>query len=168
MRSQHEPQVFYAVIKYSQMEGEFLAEMSNNYLITQTSLNDITWENLQIPETLIHGMRIRGFPSLQKQTYDNWLSLNHQPSLLTPSIANPQVTMISLEEFDKLVNKSGYQWSILYTFSRPGFSEDFSQALIQITAYCPAGPPQYGSLLYLERTGGELWEVKSSYGLYNQ
>ncbi|MFN6570980.1 hypothetical protein [Dendronalium sp. ChiSLP03b] len=167
MRSQHEPQVFSAVIKHSQMEGEFLHEMSNNYLINKTSLKDITWENLCIPEMLIYGMRITGFPSLQKETYENWISMNNQTYLLTPFITNPQVTLISEEEFDKLGDKSGYGWSIFYTLSRPGFSQDFSQALIQITAHCPAGPPQYGSLLYLESTG-EQWEVKSSYGLYNQ
>ncbi|MDF5710205.1 MAG: hypothetical protein PUP90_21685 [Nostoc sp. S4] len=168
MRSQHESQVFSAVIKHSRMEGEFLHEMSSNYLLTTTSLiPDISWENLRIPEILIYGMSIKGFPNLQKETYDNWLSINTQPSLLTPLITNPQITLISHKQSDEIVNDYDYRWSVIYTFTRPGLSVDFSQALIQITAHCPAGPPQYGSLLYLERTS-EQWQVKSSYGLYNQ
>ncbi|MBX9259092.1 hypothetical protein H1Q63_35100 [Desmonostoc muscorum CCALA 125] len=142
--------------------------MSNSYLITKTSLKpDISWETLRIPETFIHGMRIVGFPNLQKETYDNWISINNQPSLLTPFITNTQITLVSEKESDKILNDYDYRWSIIYTLTRPGLSVDFSQALIQITAHCPAGPPQYGSFLYLEITGEE-WEVKSSYGLYNQ
>ncbi|WP_235116131.1 hypothetical protein [Desmonostoc muscorum] len=168
MRSQHESQVFSAVIKHSITEGDFLCEMSNSYLITKTSLKpDISWETLRIPETFIHGMRIVGFPNLQKETYDNWISINNQPSLLTPFITNHQITLISQKESDRILNDYDYRWSIIYTLTRPGLSVDFSQALIQITAHCPAGPPQYGSLLYLECTGKQ-WEVKSSYGLYSQ
>ncbi|MFN6538577.1 MAG: hypothetical protein RM021_019810 [Nostoc sp. EkiNYC01] len=168
MRSQHESQVFSAVIKHSISQEDFLCEMSNSYLITKTSLKpDISWENLRIPEILIDGMRIVGFPNLQKETYDNWISINNQPSLLTPFITNHQITLISDKEYDKILNDYNYRWSIIYTLTRPGLSVNFSQALIQITAHCPAGPPQYGSLLYLEITG-EQWEVKSSYGLYNQ
>ncbi|MCF2150761.1 hypothetical protein IQ276_030925 [Desmonostoc muscorum LEGE 12446] len=142
--------------------------MSNSYLITKTSLKpDISWETLRIPETFIHGMRIVGFPNLQKETYDNWISINNQPSLLTPFITNHQITLISQKESDRILNDYDYRWSIIYTLTRPGLSVDFSQALIQITAHCPAGPPQYGSLLYLECTGKQ-WEVKSSYGLYSQ
>ncbi|WP_392532760.1 hypothetical protein [Nostoc sp. C117] len=168
MRSPHEPQIFSTVIKHSKIEGEFLREFSNNYVITKTSLMpDLSWENLRIPEILIHGMKIIGFPNLRKETYDNWISINKESSLLTPLIKNTQVTLISDEECEKVVNNPDYRWSVIYTLTRPGFSEDFSQALIQITAHCPAGPPQYGSLLYLE-SSGYRWEVKSSYGLYNQ
>lgn len=168
MRSQHESQVFSAVIKHSRMEGDFLDEISNNYLLTTTSLvPDISWENLRIPEILIHGMRIIGFPNLQKETYDNWLSINAQPFLLTPLITNPQITLISQKQSNEIINNYDYRWSVIYTLTRPGLSVDFSQALIQITAHCPAGSLQYGSLLYLEKTS-EQWQVKSSYGLYNQ
>ncbi|MEA5600154.1 hypothetical protein [Nostoc sp. UHCC 0252] len=168
MRSQQEPQVFSAVIKYSRMEGEFLREISNNYLTTQTFLMpDISWTNLSIPEILIGEMKIIGFPNLRKETYENWILINNQSSLLTPFITNPQVALISQEDWEKLENGTDYNWSIIFTLTRPGFSQDFSQALIQITAHCPAGPPQYGSLLYLEKTA-EQWEVELSYGLYNQ
>jgi len=147
---------------------DFLVETSNSYLITSTSLKpDISWEFLRIPEILIHGMSIIGFPNLKKETYDDWISINNQPCLFTPFLTNPQTTLISNEESDRIFNDYNYRWSIIHTLSRPGLSVDFSQALIQITAHCPAGPPQYGSLLYLERTG-EQWAVKSSYGLYNQ
>lgn len=166
LRSQHEIEVFSAVIKYAGIETEFLWEISSKP-ITNSSLQDITWENLQIAERFIHGMIILGFPHLLKETYDNWISINSQSSLLSDLIKNPQVTLISQAEFDTFLENPGYRWSIFYTLTRPGFSLDFSQALIQITAHCPSGPPQYGSLLYLERIG-HIWEVKSSYGLYNQ
>ncbi|RCJ21675.1 hypothetical protein A6S26_23155 [Nostoc sp. ATCC 43529] len=168
MRSPYESQVLSAVIKHSMRKEDFLVDMSNSYLITQTSLKpDISWEFLRIPEIFIHGMRIVGFPNLQKETYDDWISINNQPCLLTPFLTNPQTTLISEEESDKTSKDYDYRWSIIYTLTRPGLSLDFSQALIQITAHCPAGPPQCGDLLYLERTG-EQWAVKSSYGLYNQ
>jgi hypothetical protein len=168
MRSPYEPQIFAAVIKHANIEGEFLREISNNYVMTTTSLiPDLSWENLRIPERLIQGMKIRGFPNLRQETYDNWISINNESFLLTPLIINPQVTLISEEEGEKLLSNPDYRWSIIYTLTRPGLSGDFSQALIQITAHCPAGPPQYGSLLYLENIG-DRWEVKSSYGLYNQ
>ncbi len=168
MRSQHEPQVFSAVIQNSIMTGEILCEISNNYLITKTSLMpDLSWDNLRIPEISIYGMTIIGFPHLRKETYDNWISINNQPSFLTPLMTNSQVTLVSKEELQKLGNGTDYSWSMIYTLTRPGFSQDFSQALIQITGYCAAIPCSYGNLLYLESTGDQ-WQVKSSYGLYNQ
>ncbi|WGV25884.1 hypothetical protein [Halotia branconii] len=167
MRSQHEPQVFSAVIKDAGIERNFLDARSSS-LITSTSLTPVlSWENLRLPERLIHGMKIIGFSNLQKETYEDWLSINNQPSCLTPLITNPHVTLISERQSEQIINNHDYRWSIIYTLTRPGFSIDFSQALIQITAHCPAGPPQYGSLLYLERTS-EQWQVQSSYGLYNQ
>ncbi|BAY74658.1 hypothetical protein NIES25_10720 [Nostoc linckia NIES-25] len=168
MRSPSESQVLSAVINHSMKKEDFLVEMSNSYLITKTSLKpDISWEFLRIPEIFIHGMRIVGFANLQKDTYEDWISINNQPCLLTQFLTNPQITLISEEESDKISKGYDYRWSIIYTLTRPGLSLDFSQALIQITAHCPAGPPQCGDLLYLERTG-EQWAVKSSYGLYNQ
>jgi hypothetical protein len=168
MRSQHEPKVFSAVIKNSIMAGEILCEISNNYLITKTSLMpDISWNNLRIPEISIYGMRIIGFPHLRKETYDNWISINYQSSFLTPFITNPEVTLVSKEELEKLRTGTDYSWSMIYTLTRPGFSQDFSQALIQITGYCAAISCSYGNLLSLESTGDQ-WQVKSSYGLYNQ
>ncbi|MBD2612409.1 MAG: hypothetical protein RMY62_000480 [Nostoc sp. ZfuVER08] len=168
MRSQSESQVLAAVIKHSMRKEDFLVQTSNIYLITQTSLKpDISWEFLRIPEMFIYGMRIVGFPELQKKTYDNWISINNQPCLLTQFLTNPQITLISEKESERILNDYNHRWSIIYTLTRPGLSLDFSQALIQITAHCPAGPPQCGDLLYLEKTG-EQWAVKSSYGLYNQ
>ncbi|MEJ6483891.1 hypothetical protein N0Y54_21655 [Nostoc punctiforme UO1] len=168
MRSQHEPQVFSAAIKNLIMQGDILCETSNNYLITKTSLiPDLSWDNLRIPEISIYGMSLIGFPHLRKETYDNWIFINSQPSFLTPLMTNSQVNLISKEDLKKLENRTDHLWSTIYTLTRPGFSQDFLQALIQITGYCAAIPCSYGNLLYLESTG-EQWQVKSSYGLYNQ
>ncbi|MBD2449360.1 hypothetical protein H6G76_19780 [Nostoc sp. FACHB-152] len=166
LRSQHEPEVFSAVLKYASMKGEFLWAISNP-VINKSYYMDITWENLRIPAKIISGMKIVGFPYLQKETYDNWISINNQSSLLNSLIKNPQVTLLSQEDWVNFAQQYDYRWYIFYTLTRPGFSQDFSQALIQITAHCPAGPPQYGSLLYLERIK-DIWTVKSSYGLYSQ
>jgi len=166
LRSQHEPEIFAAVVKYVGMAGEFLSEISDS-VIKQTSLHDISWENLRIPEQRIFGMRILGFPHLKQETYDDWISINSQSSLLSLLINSPELNLISEREFRILINDYEYRWSIFYGLTRPGFSQDLSQALIQITAHCPAGPPQYGSLLYLEMINDQ-WQVQSSYGLYNQ
>jgi hypothetical protein len=166
LRSQHETEVFSTVIKYASMEGEFLWAMSNP-VINNSYYMDIRWENLRMPEKIIFGMKIVGFPDLQKETYDNWISINSQSSLLDSLITNPQVTLISQEYWVNFAQQYDYRWYVFYTLTHPGFYQDFSQALIQITAHCPAGPPQYGSLLYLERIKN-IWKVKSSYGLYSQ
>ncbi|MBD2476630.1 MULTISPECIES: hypothetical protein [Nostocaceae] len=165
MRSQHETEIFATLIENYSIAGEYLLEESGS-VITKTSLKDITWENLRIKETEMYGMRILGFPELQKDTFDNWISVNTQPSLLSLWINNPKVNLLSRAEYHNLFNQDDHRWSMFYTLTRPGLSDDFSQALIQLTAFCPI-TPQYGNLLYMERTGNK-WETKLSYGLFNQ
>ena len=167
MRSQHETQVYSAVIKYCQMEGEYLIETSSS-IFSRTSTGEvIAWENISFAKLSSCGSFFDGAYNVQKATYDDWVLVNNQRYLLTPAIANSQVKLISQVEFNQLCDRHDYRWSVFHWLTRPGFSGDFSQAMIQITAHCPAGPPQYGSILYLERTD-ETWEVKSSHGLYNQ
>ncbi|OUL22824.1 hypothetical protein [Nostoc sp. 106C] len=167
MRSQHESQVFSAVIKDCLIQGEYLIESSSK-IFSPTGMGEvISWDKISFAKLSVCRSFFDGSYNVQKQTYDNWVLSNNQSCLLTPLIANPQVTLISQAKFDQLYDEHSQRWSIFYWLTRPGFSQDFSQALVQIMAHCPAGPPQYGSLLYLERTGKE-WEVKSSYGLYNQ
>ncbi|OCQ90434.1 hypothetical protein BCD64_27565 [Nostoc sp. MBR 210] len=165
MRSQHETEIFATLIESYSMAGEYLLEESSSVII-KTSLKDITWENLRIKETEIYGMKISGFPDLKKETFDNWISINSQPSLLSSLINNPKVNLLSSAEYENLFNQYDRRWSMFYTFTRPGFSDDFSQALIQMTAFCPI-TPQYGNLLYMERSGNK-WETKLSYGLFSQ
>jgi len=164
MRLPHELQVFSTVIEYCQMEGQFLLKTSASVCIHHFSL---TWENLNFLKLSACRSCFDGAYTLQKDTYDDWIFINQQSALLTPFISNNQITLISLEKFNEMFNNHDYRWCVFYQLTRPGFASDFSQALIQITAHCPAGPPQYGSLLYLEKNN-EHWEVKSSHGLYNQ
>ncbi|GAA6621954.1 hypothetical protein [Scytonema sp. NUACC26] len=163
MRALQEIQVFSAVIKDYCLE-EFLIETSAQVCIPYFSL---AWENMTFHKISACGSFFDGTYTLQKDTYNDWILINTQSDLLTPFITNHQVTLISLEKADLMFNNPDNRWYVFHTLTRPGFAPDFSQALIQITAYCPAGPPQYGSLLYLERNN-EQWQVKSSYGLYNQ
>lgn len=164
MRATHEIQVFSAVIKDYRMEGEFLIETSAQVCIPYFSL---TWEDINFRKLSTCGSFFDGAYTLQKDTYDDWILINNQSELLTPFITNHQITLISPEKSDQMFNNPDDRWRVFYTLTRPGFAPDFSQALIQITAHCPAGPPQYGSLIYLE-INHKQWEVKSSHGLYNQ
>ncbi|BAY12639.1 hypothetical protein [Calothrix sp. NIES-2098] len=166
MRSQHEPQVYSAVIQNSVTDGEYLIESSSK-IFSPTGMGEvISWDEISAKISAYREF-YADCSNLQKETYEDWILINDRSYLLTPAIANPQFTLISSQQCNQLCNHHDYRWSIFHWLTRPGFSQDFSQAMIQITVHCPAGPPQYGSILYLERTT-EKWEVKSSYGLYNQ
>ncbi|OUL36686.1 hypothetical protein BV372_06190 [Nostoc sp. T09] len=167
MRSQHEPEVFSAVINDYLSKGEYLIETSSK-IFSPTGMGEIiSWDKISFAKLSACRSFFDGSYKVHKETYDDWVLSNNQSCLLTPLIANPQVTLISQATCDQLFDEQNQRWSVFHWLTRPGFSQDFSQALIQITAHCPAGPPQYGSILYLERTSKQ-WEVKSSYGLYNQ
>ncbi|MBD2214153.1 hypothetical protein H6G27_30440 [Nostoc linckia FACHB-104] len=167
MRSQHEPQVFSAVIQDYSMAGEYLIANSAAIFSPTAKGEVILWDNLKFLQISPCSSFFENAYNVKKETYDDWLVSNHQPSLLTPLLINDQLTFISEQQCQQLCNNYDYRWSVFYWLTRPGFSADFSQALIQIYAHCPAGPPQYGSIVYLERTE-DVWQVKSSFGLYNQ
>jgi hypothetical protein len=167
MRSQHETQVLSTLIKGYQMEREYLIETSCSIFSPTGKGEIIAWENMSFAKLSSCRSFFDGVYNVQKATYDDWVLVNNQPYLFTQAIAHPQVKLISQAESDQLCADYDYRWSIFYRLTRPGFSPDFSQALIGITAHCPAGPPQFGSILYLERSD-QTWETKSSYGLYNQ
>ena len=171
MRSQHEPEVYTAVIKDRRYgegmeEGGFLIETSlginfhNNQAITDF------WQTISFPKLSPSRDSFQGSYSLQKDTYDDWVSINNQRYSLISWVDDRQITLVSQELYDQCDVNKNYPYQSFYWLSRPGFSQDFSQALIKICGYCP-GSHDFGSLLYLERTDKQ-WQIKSSYGLYNQ
>jgi hypothetical protein len=168
MRSQHEPEVYTAVIKDISyyMEGNFLIETSLGINFQNSQQIKDYWQNIRFPKRSPSGSDFQGSYSLQKDTYDDWVSINHQRYSLRSWLENHQITLISQESYDQWDVNKYYRYQSFYWLSRPGFSQDFSQALIKICCYCP-GSHDFGSLLYLESTDKQ-WQIKSSYGLYNQ
>lgn len=166
MRSQYEPQIFSAVIQHYGIEGQFLVETSTTIFSPSGKGEIISWDEINAKIAAYREFYDGSF-NVHKETYDDWISINNQSCLLTPLLCNHKLALISQKECNQLCDDDDERWSIFYWLTRPGFSQNFSQALIQIYAHCPGGPPQYGSIIYLERTGDQ-WEVKSSYGLYNQ
>lgn len=167
MRSQHESQVVSAVIQNYRMAGEYLIATSTKIFSPIAKGEVIPWDNIRFLQLSPCGSCFESAYNVKKETYDDWVTSNHQSSLLTPLLISDQLTLISEQQCQQLCDNDDYRWSVFYWLTRPGFSVDFSQALIQIYAHCPAGPPQYGSIVYLERMK-DLWEVKSYFGLYNQ
>jgi hypothetical protein len=166
MRSQHEPQVFSAVIRDCGIEGKYLVETSTTIFSPTVRGEAISWDEVNTKISAYSEFDDSSF-SVKKDTYNDLVLMNNETYLFTPSLFNQQPILISETQFNQLNDDDNQRWSVFHWLTRPGFSPDFSQALIQIYAHCPSGPPQYGSILYLERTG-ERWVVKSSYGLYNQ
>lgn len=168
MRSQHEPHIYTAVIKdisYG-IEEEFLIETSIGIKFQNSQEIKDFWQNITFPKLSPSGSYFQGSYSLQKDTYDDWVSINNQRYSLGAWVENNQITLISQASYDQWDVNKYYPYRSFYWLSRPVFSQDFSQALIKISCYCP-GSHDFGSLLYLERSEKQ-WQIKSSYGLYNQ
>jgi hypothetical protein len=168
MRSQHEPEVYTAVIKDINyyMEGNFLIETSLGINFQNSQQIKEFWQNIRFAKLSPSGSCFQGLYRLQKDTYDDWVSTNNQRYSLGAWVGNHQITLISQASYDQWDVNNNYRYCSFYWLSRPGFSQDFSQALIKLCCYCP-GSHDFGSLLYLERTDKQ-WQIKLSYGLYNQ
>ncbi|BDA76235.1 hypothetical protein CAL7716_104010 (plasmid) [Calothrix sp. PCC 7716] len=167
MRLQHEIDVFSAVIKDKSygISGIFLVEASVE-ILSQNLLENKSFENLNFQKLSTCGSYFTGVYDLQQETYDDWVSINNQTYSLAPWVKNHQLTLISEEEYNQYCLSGEYNSSGFYRLTRPGFSKNFSQALIQIYGYCPIAF-SFGSVIYLERVS-EKWCTLSSYGLYNQ
>ena len=168
MRSQHEPNVYTAAIKDRSygMEGGFLIETSLGISFKNSQEIEDFWQNIRFPKRSPDRSYFQGSYSLQKDTYDDWVSMNNERYSLVSWLENHQITLIAQELYDQWDVNKNYAYQSFFWLSRPGFSQDFSQALIKICGYSP-GSHDFGSLLYLERTVKQ-WQIKSSYGLYNQ
>jgi hypothetical protein len=168
MRLQHEEKVFSTVIRdrsYS-IEGGFLIETSSEVAFQDDQSKIIFWNNINFPKLSPCGSFFQGSYNLQKNTYDDWVLINNQKCSLASWVENHPLTLISEEEYNQCNVNNNYLYHSFNWLTRPGFSQDFSQAIIRIYGYCP-GSHDYGSIVYLERISKQ-WHIKSSYGLYNQ
>jgi hypothetical protein len=95
--------------------------------------------------------------------YEDWLKKNETLNEWTRFSEVSELTFMNLNQFEEYQEKS--KWSVFYQISFPGIFENL--AMIQLTAYCPAGPPNYGSI-YLLESKNKNWNVVSNFGLYNQ
>lgn len=155
MLTKIESDILFGAMKHARVEGEYIQITSST--IAKREGNEIyTWENIHSNE----------FP-VSNELYENWVFKNKEPISLDNFSGDIKVNFTTWNEFDSISSASQKAWSILYSFSRPGISNDEKNALVQITAFCPSGPPNYGSIFLLEKsTSG--WIVKFNYGLYNQ
>ncbi|BDA70522.1 hypothetical protein CAL7716_046880 [Calothrix sp. PCC 7716] len=168
MRLQHEIEVLSTVIKDKTygMEGEFLIETSIEIVFKDRERKNFYFDNIFFPKLSPCGSFFQGSYNLQKETYNDWVSINNQRCLLTSLVENHQLTLISEAEYNQCNVNKNYPYRSFNRLTRPGFSPNFSQAIIQIYVYSP-GAHDFGSILYLERVS-QQWHIKSSYGLYNQ
>ena len=145
--------IYKAVSTYSRMEGNFLDRVCAGIAKKDSSLpytfNDLYSKDFPISESL----------------YKNWINNNRESSELGEYAEELRIRYISWMEFDTYSKQDGNHWSILYSLTRPGVHEN--KAMIQITAHCPAGPPNYGSIFLLENQNSG-WKVTHNFGLYNQ
>lgn len=137
------------------MNGEYLCVTPAS--IANKSPGEIySWEDLYSEQ----------FP-VSEELYKNWVSQNAKVISWESLSVETGITFFSENELENLSANEQNRWSVFYTISQPGISTDKKNALIQVTAYCPAGPPNYGSIFLLEKNNTG-WCVAFSYGLYNQ
>ncbi len=155
MLTKIESEILLATMKYARVEGDYIQIASSP--IAKKEGNEIyTWKD-------IHSHK---FP-VSNELYENWVIKNQESISLDNFSEDIKVKFTTWKEFDSISSVSDKVWSVLYSFSIPGVSNDEKFALVQITAFCPSGPPNYGSIFLLEKsTSG--WIVKFNYGLYNQ
>lgn len=155
MLTKTESGILLGAIKHARMEDSFLKDTSAD-IIKKDSDELYLWKDLYSND----------FP-LSEDVYEDFLLKNSKPISFLPFTEDVQVKFFQEKDFTMLADSEQDRWSIFYSLSRPGISIDEKNALIQITAYCPAGPPNYGSIYLLEKTESD-WVVKFNFGLYNQ
>ena len=161
-----EMEVLMGAIQHVKGEGDFLATKSSS-IAKRDSKEIISWSDLHsFPTRRSSDLHSSSFP-ISKDLYEDWISKNKEPISLTDISEKLKMKSASETEFESLTNLSENKWSILYSFTRPGISDNGDFAIVQLTAFCPSGPPNYGSIFLLEKSGTG-WIVKYNYGLYNQ
>jgi hypothetical protein len=155
MLTEIESDILRGAMNHARAEGEYVQITTSP--IARKETNEIyAWKDIYSDE----------FP-VSNELYENWILKNQEPVSLENFSEAIEVKFTTWKEFDSISSLSDKEWSVLYSFSRPGISNDGIFALVQITAFCPSGPPNYGSIFLLEKsTSG--WVVKFNHGLYNQ
>jgi hypothetical protein len=143
-----------------QIYSSVLNDMFSSESSYEVTLCDSTvyWEYFDNFENISESI-----PSLSKQTFNNYLSVNQEPvELLNIPDLNAQCNLISPDNIS--------QWkeifpnaNVLVHLSRIGYNNAGNQALLYISEYY-APLAGAGYLVYLEKDGN--WEVKQSLMLW--
>ena len=128
----------------------------------QTDYIESTSSAISSELTQYNALQSEKFPISEKLFLD-WISKNANPiSWDSKVVPTDKIKILSWKEFEEI---NDTHWRIIYSFTRPGIFEN--RAIVQISAYCPAGPPNYSTAFLLENQNGN-WIITSSKGLYNQ
>ncbi len=144
-----EIEIIQKIILHSQMKDDYLLERSIR-IAPNSSGNEFSFSEFQSAS----------FP-VSEDVFHDWKEKNQNPIEFYSLPTELGVSIISQEKFDQIQN----HWKVLYTLTRPGYTD--KSAIIQITAYCPAGPPNYGSIYLLQKEKNQ-WKISHTLGLYNQ
>lgn len=146
-----EIQILKNLTKTLRVKHDYL-EINSNSIAPKSERENFTYEDLFSPT----------FP-VKKEVFHDWIHRNQSKVSFESIQTELGVNLITLQQFENLEEK----WSVFYSYTRPGFVESLGQALVQVTAYCTAGPPNFGTIYLLERQE-RTWEVSGTFGLYNQ
>lgn len=154
MLTKIESEILVTAMSFVQMEGEYVLE--NSARIMKDANKILSWFDVYSKNSFI-----------SEQLHKDWVEKNLEPISLIPLLDEIKVSFISSNKFESYLNMSDKAWSVFFTITRPGISTDGRNALLKVTANCASGPPNYASLLFLEKSV-HFWNVKSTHGLYNQ
>lgn len=150
-----EMDILFSVAQYAQIKGEYLSNISAR-IIPKDDNKTYSFEDLHSEK----------FP-ITKDLFANWTQKNQTQIPFLEIEERIIIKFYLMENLDSLINAEENKWSVFYSITQPGISNNGYSALVQLAAYCPSGPPNYGSIFLLEKSGQE-WSVKYNYGLYNQ
>lgn len=154
MLSKIESEILITAMKFVQMEDEYVLETSSKIMKKANEI--LSWFDVYSKNSFI-----------SEQLHRDWVQKNLDTINLTPLMTEMKANFLSIEKFESFFLSPDKAWSVFFTITRPGISSDGRNALLKVTANCPSGPPNYASLLLLEKSV-HFWNVKSTHGLYNQ
>lgn len=154
MLSKVESEILITAMSFVQMDGEYVLETSSK--IRKKANEILSWFDVYSKNSFI-----------SEELHKDWVQKNLDTISLLPLLEEIKVNFLSPEKFETYFITPDKAWSVFFTITRPGISSDGRNALLKVTANCPSGPPNYASLLLLEKSV-HFWNVKSTHGLYNQ
>ncbi len=154
MLSKIESEILLTAMSFVQMEEEYVLETSAKIMKDPNKI--LSWFDVYSKNSFI-----------SEQLHRDWVQKNLDTISLIPLLEEIKVSFLSAHKFDSYFIMPDKAWSVFFTITRPGISSDGRNALLKVTANCPSGPPNYASLLLLEKSV-HFWNVKSTHGLYNQ
>lgn len=134
--------------------------------INENFLSDSTGQAADKNDYPLVKIKASRFP-ITEEIYNRWQAQNQNPIFLRELSFDLDINFFSQTNLNSILQGDRNRWSVFYTITRPGISEDKQSGIIQVTAFCPAGPPNYGTIYYLQKINS-TWNISGNYGLYNQ